>query len=103
MSKADLFGRLSKWAIELGQLDIKFLPRATIKGQVLTNFVVEFLPRTMSPEQGCLASAHKGEESLGAKSVGIQSAQGDHEAIKEPPRNAETTITEEITQVLEVN
>ena len=38
LSKADLSDRLSKWAIELGQSDIKFFPRAIIKGQVLVNF-----------------------------------------------------------------
>ncbi|GFS42838.1 hypothetical protein Acr_00g0081980 [Actinidia rufa] len=32
--KADLTGRLSKWSLELGQFDIKFSPRAAIKGQV---------------------------------------------------------------------
>ena len=28
--------------IELGEFDIKFMPRTTIKGQAITNFVVEF-------------------------------------------------------------
>ena len=50
LTKVKLSGQLSKWAIELGQLDIKFLPRAVIKGQVLIEFVLEFLPRTMSPK-----------------------------------------------------
>ena len=43
-SKVDLSGRLSKWAIKLGQSDIKFLPKAAIKGQVLADFVAEFSP-----------------------------------------------------------
>ncbi|GFZ00573.1 hypothetical protein Acr_14g0002080 [Actinidia rufa] len=67
LSKADLSDRLSKWAVELGQSDIKFLPRAAIKGQVLTDFVTEFSPRAVSPEQGSLASAHRKEKSLGMK------------------------------------
>ena len=32
--------------MELGQYDIKFLPRATIKAQALADFVVEFVPGT---------------------------------------------------------
>ena len=37
-----MFGRLTKWAIELGEFDIKFMPKTSIKGQVVTDFVVEF-------------------------------------------------------------
>ena len=44
-SKANLSDRLSKWAIELRQSDINFLPMTTIKGQILTDFVAEFLPK----------------------------------------------------------
>ena len=40
--QADTFGRLTKWAIELGEFDIKFMPRMAIKGQALADFVVEF-------------------------------------------------------------
>ncbi|XP_062089003.1 uncharacterized protein LOC133795566 [Humulus lupulus] len=41
LSKPDLSGRLSKWAIELGTYDIQFSPRKAKKGQVLANFLVE--------------------------------------------------------------
>ena len=34
-------GRLIKWAIELGEFDIKFKPRTAIKAQALADFVVE--------------------------------------------------------------
>ncbi|XP_074342458.1 uncharacterized protein LOC141680022 [Apium graveolens] len=34
-------GRLIKWAIKLGEFDIKYNPRTTIKAQALDNFVVE--------------------------------------------------------------
>ena len=34
--------RLIKWAIELGEFDIKFTPRTAIKGQVVVGFVAEF-------------------------------------------------------------
>ena len=31
-----------KWAIELGEFDIRYKPRTTIKGQVLVDFIMEF-------------------------------------------------------------
>ena len=62
LSKENLFDRLLKWAIELEQSDIKFLHRALIKGQVLANFMAEFIPRAVSPEQVYLVSAHSREE-----------------------------------------
>ena len=63
LMKADLLGRLSKWVVELGQFDIKFLPRPAINAQVLADFVAKFLPRTVSPESGYPASTHKEEKS----------------------------------------
>ncbi|XP_028087698.1 uncharacterized protein LOC114288396 [Camellia sinensis] len=42
--KADFAGRILKWAVELGQYDIKFRPRAAIKAQALADFVAEFAP-----------------------------------------------------------
>ena len=34
--------RLTKWTIELGEFDIKFMPRTAVKGQAVANFVAEF-------------------------------------------------------------
>ncbi|XP_075645491.1 uncharacterized protein LOC142616548 [Castanea sativa] len=42
MNKMDAAGRLIKWAIELGQFDIEYQPRAAIKAQVMADFIVEF-------------------------------------------------------------
>ena len=42
--KADFTGRILKWAVELGQYDIKFRPRTAIKAQALADFVAEFAP-----------------------------------------------------------
>ena len=36
-------GRLTKWAIELGEFNIKFMPRTIIKGQAVADFVAEFM------------------------------------------------------------
>ena len=40
----DLSGRISKWAVELGQYDIHFQPQTTIKAQILADFIAEFTP-----------------------------------------------------------
>ncbi|XP_022004371.1 uncharacterized protein LOC110901923 [Helianthus annuus] len=37
----EISGRLAKWAIELGALDIEYRKRTTIKGQVIADFLVE--------------------------------------------------------------
>ena len=38
----DAIGRISKWAVELGALNINFTPRKAIKSQALADFVVEW-------------------------------------------------------------
>jgi hypothetical protein len=42
MQKLDLLGRLVNWAIKMGQFNLEFVPRNAIKGQALTDFLVEF-------------------------------------------------------------
>jgi len=42
LRSAEASRRVSKWAPELGQYDIQFLPRTSIKGQVLADFIIEF-------------------------------------------------------------
>ena len=41
LSKPDLSGRLTKWAIDLGIYDICYVPQAAKKGQVMEDFLVE--------------------------------------------------------------
>ena len=36
-------GRIAKWGTVLGAFDIKYMPRTSIKGQVLADLVVEFI------------------------------------------------------------
>ncbi|XP_028091292.1 uncharacterized protein LOC114291637 [Camellia sinensis] len=55
-SRADFSGRTAKWAVELGEFDIRYQPRTAIKAQVLADFVTEFAP-TQSTEPGDLRSA----------------------------------------------
>ena len=42
LQNPEVSGRLTKWAIELGEFDIKFTPRTAIKGQAVADFVAEF-------------------------------------------------------------
>jgi hypothetical protein len=42
LQKLNLSRRLAKWAIKLGEFDLEFLSRSTIKGQALADILVEF-------------------------------------------------------------
>ncbi|XP_024178637.1 uncharacterized protein LOC112184613 [Rosa chinensis] len=42
--KPETSGRLIKWAIELGEFDIKYQPRTAIKGQAAADFISESIP-----------------------------------------------------------
>ena len=42
LRSADYIGRVAKWGTILGAFDIKYMPRTSIKGQVLTDLVVKF-------------------------------------------------------------
>ena len=42
LQNPNVFGMLEKWAIESGEFDIKFMPRTTIKGQAIADFVTQF-------------------------------------------------------------
>ena len=43
LHKQETSGRLMKWAIELSEFDIKYKMKIAIKGQVLADFVTEFI------------------------------------------------------------
>ena len=42
LRSVDYTGRIAKWGTILGAFDIKYVPRTSIKGQVLADLVVEF-------------------------------------------------------------
>ena len=43
LRSADYMGRIAKWSTVLGAFDIKYIPRTSVKGQVLTDQVAEFV------------------------------------------------------------
>ena len=42
LKSADYTGRIAKWGTILGAFDIKYMPRTSVKGQVLADLVAEF-------------------------------------------------------------
>ena len=42
LRSADYTGRITKWVTILGAFDIKYMPRTSVKGQVLVDLVAEF-------------------------------------------------------------
>ena len=67
LQSADYTGRVAKWGTILGAFDIKYMPRTSIKGQVLTDLVAEFAecPKEMNVEK----------HGMNEKSIGLISAQ----------------------------
>ena len=43
LQKANASGRLSRWVVELAEFDIHYRPRTAIKGQVVADFLAEFI------------------------------------------------------------
>ncbi|GKE39990.1 reverse transcriptase domain-containing protein [Tanacetum coccineum] len=40
LSRPEIAGRMQKWSIELGEYDIQYRPRISVKGQILADFIV---------------------------------------------------------------
>ncbi|GKE92237.1 reverse transcriptase domain-containing protein [Tanacetum coccineum] len=58
LSKPEITGRLQKWSFELGEYDIQYMPRTSVKGQILADIIVE------RPEDDSLATTMKVKEEL---------------------------------------
>ena len=66
LRSADYTGRIAKWGTILGAFDIKYMPRTSIKGQVLADLVAEFAE---SPEEMEWENQKLGERSIGVVSI----------------------------------
>ena len=67
LRSADYTGRIAMWSTLLGAFNIKYMPRTSIKGQVLADLVAEFA----EPSVEAVAE----EEIMDGKSIGTISAQ----------------------------
>ena len=63
LQSVDYTGRIAKWGTILGAFNIKYMPRTSVKGQVLTDLVAEFT-KIPTEERG-------EEENTDGKSVGV--------------------------------
>ena len=63
LRSADYTGRIARWGMILGAFDIKYIPRTSIKGQILADLVAEFA-------EG-LAENESREHRMDEKSVGL--------------------------------
>ena len=67
LRSADYTGRIAKWGTILGAFDIKYMPRTSIKGQLLADLVAEFAE--------CPKEMDVGNHNMGERSVGLVSVQ----------------------------
>ena len=67
LRSANYIGRIAKWGTILGAFDIKYMPRTSIKGQMLADLMAEFVE--------CLKEMEGGSEKLGEGSVDVASIQ----------------------------
>ena len=67
LRSVDYTGRIAKWGIILGVFDIKYMPRTSIEGQVLTDLVVEFVETLIEEKVE--------KQNMNGKSVGAISLQ----------------------------
>ena len=68
LRSVDYTGRIALWSTLLGAFDIKYMPRTSVKGQVLADLIVEF---TEPPVEAVTE-----EENMDGKLVGTISTQG---------------------------
>ena len=67
LRSADYTGRIAKWGTILGVFDIKYMPRTSVKGQVLVDLVAEFVESPLEERME--------EQNMDGKSVGAISLQ----------------------------
>ena len=67
LRSADYTGRIAKWGTILGAFNIKYMPRTSVKGQILANLIAEFTKSLVEDEP----TKHCMDE----KSVGLIGAQ----------------------------
>ncbi|XP_077234682.1 uncharacterized protein LOC143876885 [Tasmannia lanceolata] len=96
LHKPDTSGRLVKWAVELSEFDIRYMPRPALKAQVLADFVAECsIPQQIAEPEIAQAPAAKGTTTAG------EPAEDEARAgtIPMPPVEHDPSITEALWEV----
>ncbi|XP_071705228.1 uncharacterized protein [Rutidosis leptorrhynchoides] len=75
LTRPEISGRMAKWAIELGEHEITFLPRHSVKGQVIADFLVE-LPSDMIKQGETTVTRKETEEFWELYMDGVSSEEG---------------------------
>ena len=65
LRSADYTGRVAKWGTILKAFDIKYMPRTSVKGQVLADLVAEFAE--------CPEEVEMGDKAMDERLVGVAS------------------------------
>ena len=63
LRSANYTGRIAKWGMILGAFDIKYMPRTSVKGQILTDLMAEFAKPSLEEEART--------QGMGEKLVGV--------------------------------
>ena len=66
LRSADFTGRIAKWGTKLGAYDIKYMPRTSIKGQVIADLLAEFAETLTEEDEN---KPHMGGNSVGVISI----------------------------------
>ncbi|XP_071709113.1 uncharacterized protein [Rutidosis leptorrhynchoides] len=75
LTRPEISGRMAKWAIELGEHEITFLPRHSVKGQVIADFLEE-LPSDMVKQGEITITRKETDESWELYTDGASSEEG---------------------------
>nr|GEW35090.1 reverse transcriptase domain-containing protein [Tanacetum cinerariifolium] len=71
MSRPDVAGRLQKWSIMLGEHNITYRPRTSVKGQILADFLNEIPGNALQAEYEALVAGLRIATQMGVKNVQV--------------------------------
>ncbi|XP_022142783.1 uncharacterized protein LOC111012821 [Momordica charantia] len=60
LQKPETSGRLMKWAVELGEYDIRYKPRTAVKGQAIADFIADLTPGLIPQSEDIPLGTHDG-------------------------------------------
>ena len=72
LRKANYTGRIAKWGMILGAFNVKYMPRTSIKGQVLADLVAEFTESQLKEEGESKAQEENQLRLMSLKKISIE-------------------------------